>query len=31
MSIAGVQGVLIIFRGKVGMAGKIPDFIKVDA
>jgi hypothetical protein len=30
MSIPGVLGVLIIFRDKVGMAGKTPDIIKVD-
>ena len=30
MSIEGVEGVLIIFKGKVGMAGKIPEIIKVD-
>ncbi len=29
MSIEGVEGVLIIFRGKVGMVGKIPEIIKV--
>jgi ApbE superfamily uncharacterized protein (UPF0280 family) len=31
MSIEGVDGVLIIFKGKVGMAGKIPEIIKVEA
>jgi uncharacterized protein len=31
MSIEGVEGVLIMFKGKVGMAGKIPEIIKVDA
>ncbi|MGA2682788.1 MAG: UPF0280 family protein [Candidatus Bathyarchaeia archaeon] len=31
MSIEGVEGVLIIFKGKVGMAGKIPEIIKVNA
>ena len=31
MSIDGVDGVLIIYKGKVGMAGKIPDIIKVDS
>jgi uncharacterized protein len=30
MSIEGVDGVLIIFKGKVGMAGKIPEIIKVE-
>ena len=30
MSIQGVDGVLIIYKGKVGMAGKIPEIIKVD-
>ncbi len=29
MSIQGVEGVLIIFKGRVGMAGKIPGMIKV--
>jgi ApbE superfamily uncharacterized protein (UPF0280 family) len=29
-SIKGVEGVLIIYQGKVGMAGKIPDIIKVE-
>jgi hypothetical protein len=31
MSIEGVEGILIIFKGNVGMAGKIPEIIKVDA
>jgi len=31
LSIEGVDGVLIIFKGKVGMAGKIPEIIKVEA
>jgi hypothetical protein len=31
MSIQGVEGVLIIYKGKVGMAGKIPEIIKVDS
>jgi hypothetical protein len=31
MSISGVEGVLIIYKGKVGMAGKIPEIIKVEA
>ena len=31
MGIEGVEGVLIIYLGKVGMAGKIPEIIKVDA
>ncbi len=31
MSIEGVEGVLIIYKGKVGMAGKIPEMIKVEA
>lgn len=30
LSIEGVAGVLIIFKGKVGMAGKIPEMIKVN-
>ena len=30
MSIEGVDGVLIIYKGKVGMAGKIPEIIKVE-
>jgi len=30
MSIEGVDGVLIIYKGKVGMAGKIPEMIKVE-
>ncbi len=30
MAIEGVEGVLIIFMGKVGMAGKIPEIIKVE-
>ena len=30
MSISGVEGVLIVYKGKVGMAGKIPEIIKVD-
>jgi ApbE superfamily uncharacterized protein (UPF0280 family) len=31
ISIPGVEGVLIIYKGKVGMAGKIPEMIKVKA
>jgi hypothetical protein len=31
MSIPGVEGVLIIYKGRVGMAGKIPEIIKVDS
>jgi len=31
MSILGVEGVLIIYKGRVGMAGKIPEIIKVEA
>lgn len=31
LSIQGVQGVLIIYRGFVGTAGKIPQIIKVDS
>jgi ApbE superfamily uncharacterized protein (UPF0280 family) len=31
MSIPGVEGVLIIYKGRVGMAGKIPEIIKVEA
>jgi uncharacterized protein len=31
MSIEGVNGVLIIYKGQVGMAGKIPQIIKVEA
>jgi hypothetical protein len=31
MSIQGVEGVLIIYKGRVGMAGKIPEIIKVDS
>ena len=31
MSVEGVDGVMIIYRGKVGMAGKIPEIIKVDS
>ena len=27
--IEGVEGVLIIYKGKVGLAGKIPEMIKV--
>jgi hypothetical protein len=30
MSISGVEGVLIIYKGRVGMAGKIPEIIKVE-
>ena len=30
MSIEGVDGVLIIYKGKVGMAGKTPEMIKVE-
>ncbi len=30
MAIEGVEGVLIIYKGKVGMAGKIPEIIKVE-
>ena len=30
MAIKGVDGVLIIFKGEVGLAGKIPEIIKVD-
>ncbi len=29
MSIKGVESVLIIYKGKVGMAGKIPEIIKI--
>ena len=31
LSIEGVEGILIIYKSKVGMAGKIPDIIKVEA
>ncbi len=31
MSIEGVNGVMIIYKGQVGTAGKIPEIIKVDA
>jgi len=31
MSIGGVEGVMIIYKGKVGVAGKIPQIIKVDS
>ena len=31
LSIEGVEGILIIYKGKVGIAGKIPDIIKVEA
>jgi hypothetical protein len=31
MSILGVEGVLIIYKGRVGMAGKIPEIIRVEA
>jgi hypothetical protein len=31
MSVAGVEGVMIIYKGKVGMAGKIPEIIRVQA
>ncbi len=31
LSIEGVEGVLIIFKGQVGTAGKIPQIIKVDS
>lgn len=30
MSIEGVDGMLILYKGRVGMAGKIPEMIKVD-
>jgi ApbE superfamily uncharacterized protein (UPF0280 family) len=30
LSILGVEGVLIVYRGHVGTAGKIPQIIKVD-
>jgi hypothetical protein len=30
LSIQGIEGVLIIYRGFVGTAGKIPEMIKVD-
>jgi ApbE superfamily uncharacterized protein (UPF0280 family) len=30
LSIEGVEGVLIIYKGSVGTAGKIPKIIKVD-
>jgi hypothetical protein len=30
LSIVGVEGVLIVYRGHVGTAGKIPQIIKVD-
>jgi len=30
LAIEGVEGVLIIYQGKVGMAGKIPEIIKVE-
>ncbi len=30
LSIEGVEGVLIIYKGKVGTAGKIPEIIKVE-
>jgi len=31
MSIKGVDGVLILYKGKVGIAGKIPEIIKVES
>jgi uncharacterized protein len=31
LSIAGVEGVLILYKGNVGTAGKIPQIIKVEA
>ena len=30
MSILGVEGVLVVYRGQVGTAGKIPKIIKID-
>lgn len=30
ISIAGVEGVLIVYKGQVGMSGKIPEIIKVN-
>jgi len=30
LSIEGVEGVMIIYKGKVGMAGKTPEIIKID-
>ena len=30
LSIEGIEGVLIIYKGKVGMAGKIPEIIRVE-
>lgn len=30
LSIKGVEGVLIIYKGRVGMAGKIPQIIKIE-
>ena len=30
LAIEGVDGVLIIYKGKVGTAGKIPEIIKVE-
>ena len=30
LSIEGVEGVMIIYKGKVGMAGKAPEIIKID-
>ncbi|MGD6853173.1 MAG: UPF0280 family protein [Candidatus Bathyarchaeia archaeon] len=30
LSIEGIEGVLVIYKGKVGTAGKIPQMIKVD-
>jgi len=30
LSVEGVEGVLIIYKGQVGMAGRIPEIIKVD-
>ena len=31
LSIEGVEGVLIIYKGKVGMAGKIPEIIRIES
>jgi ApbE superfamily uncharacterized protein (UPF0280 family) len=31
LSIQGVEGVLIIYKGFVGTAGKVPQIIKVDS
>jgi ApbE superfamily uncharacterized protein (UPF0280 family) len=30
LAVEGVEGVLIIYKGQVGTAGKIPKIIKVD-